>query len=187
MGSGRQTQAPRRHRCDDECGPVLAVTPPRSERKRAHRYQWGRPGKPCQPDGRLEVCSRQRCPPGWTARPIWYSTCLTTALRPTTVRQDLPRRPPSPLLTKGGYVGTHTHTPHLVMTSSSFPFPPNCLSIQDTLHPLSPTCYPLPLGILPRGNGTPQSPFSPILGSSITKGFHVCLQTVFFRGEVDGR
>lgn len=101
--------------------------------------------------------------------------------------QDLPRRPPSPTPNQRwarGHTHTHTqlpvlHTPHLVMTSNSFPFPPNYLSIQDTLHPLSPTCHQLPLGILPRGNRTPQSPFSPILGSSITKGFHVCLQTVF--------
>ena len=53
VGSGRQAKTPRRRRSDDECGPVLVVTPQHSGSERAHRYQWGRPGKPCQPDGRL--------------------------------------------------------------------------------------------------------------------------------------
>ena len=42
----------RRHRCKDECGTMLVVTPARNGSERACRSQWGRPGKLSQPDER---------------------------------------------------------------------------------------------------------------------------------------
>ena len=110
----------------------MVVTPACSGSERAHRSQWGQPGKPSQPDGRQQMSALEaETLPGWTAQLTWYFTCLTTGLNSTGVRQDLPRSPLSPT----PYSSTHTHTqlpvphtPHLVMTSNSFPFSPNCLS-----------------------------------------------------------
>ena len=98
-------------------------------------------GKASPPAGRRQMRSRQRCLPGRTTRPSGCFPCLTTALKPTGLRQGLPR-PPSPTRNQRWALGrthTHTHThphterpvprtPPLVMTSKSFPFSLTCLS-----------------------------------------------------------
>ena len=125
-------------------GPGLAVTPVcRWRLQEGSGLEWALGGGPRRPGGMgsSSVAQRQRRLPGRTTRPSCCFPCLTTALNPTGLRQDLPR-PPSPTRNQRWALGcthththTHTHTerpvphtPPLVMTSNSFPFSPNCLS-----------------------------------------------------------